>query len=54
MPGFSSNDQIIEALSLGQKWDANWSKNTAPTTVAIANEWATLFRGAGNPPADAL
>ncbi len=54
MPGFSSNDQIIEALSLGQKWDASWSKNTAPTTVAIANEWATLFRGAGNPPADAL
>lgn len=54
MPGFSSNDQIIEALSLGQKWDQSWSKNTAPTTVAIANEWATLFRGAGNPPADAL
>lgn len=54
MPGFVSNDQIIEALSLGQKWDASWSKNTAPTTVAVANEWATLFRGAGNPPADAL
>lgn len=54
MPGFSSNDQIIEALSLGQKWDASWAKNTAPTTVAIANEWATLFRGAGNPGADAL
>jgi len=54
MPGFASNDQIIEALSLGQKWDASWAKNTAPTTVAIANEWATLFRGAGNPGADAL
>lgn len=54
MPGFSSNDQIIEALSLGQKWDQSWSKNTAPTTVAIANEWHTMFRGAGNPPADAL
>jgi len=54
MPGFASNDQIIEALSLGQKWDASWAKNTAPTTVAVANEWATLFRGAGNPPADAL
>jgi hypothetical protein len=54
MPGFSSNDQIIEALSLGQKWDATWSKNTAPTTVGVANEWSTLFRGAGNPPADAI
>lgn len=54
MAGFSSNDQIIEALSLGQKWDQSWSKNTAPTTVAIANEWHTMFRGAGNPPADAL
>lgn len=54
MPGFASNDQIIEALSLGQKWDASWAKNTAPTTIAVANEWATLFRGAGNPPADAL
>lgn len=54
MPGFASNDQVIEALSLGQKWDASWAKNTAPTTVAIANEWATLFRGAGNPGADAL
>lgn len=54
MSGFVSNDQIIEALSLGQKWDASWSKNTAPTTVAVANEWSTLFRGAGNPPADAL
>jgi hypothetical protein len=54
MSGFASNDQIIEALSLGQKWDASWSKNTAPTTVAVANEWSTLFRGGGNPGADAL
>ncbi len=54
MPGFSSNDQIIEALSLGQKFDCSWAKNTAPTTIAVANEWATLFRGAGNPPADAI
>ena len=54
MPGFASNDQIIEALSLGQKWDASWAKNTAPTTTAVANEWATLFRGGGNPGADAL
>jgi hypothetical protein len=54
MPGFSSNDQIIAALSGGQAYRANWGKNRDPTTVAVANEWHTLFRGAGNPPADAL
>lgn len=54
MPGFASNDQIINALSNGQKFDASWGKNFNPTAAAVANEWHTLFRGAGNPPADAL
>lgn len=54
MPGFASNDQIIEALSLGQKFDATYGKNFNPTAAAVANEWHTLFRGAGNPPADAI
>ena len=54
MPGFSSNDQVIEALSLGQKWDATFGKNFNPTTAAVANEWHMMARGAGNPPADAL
>lgn len=54
MPGFASNDQIIAALSNGQKFDASWAKNFNPTAAAVANEWHTLFRGAGNPPADAL
>lgn len=54
MPGFSSNDQIINAFSNGQTFRANWSKNFNPTTAAVANEWHTLFRGAGNPGADAL
>jgi len=54
MPGIASNDQLINALSLGQTFTTSWAKNTAPTTVAVANEWATLFRGAGNPGADAL
>jgi len=54
MPGFASNDQIIAALSNGQKFDASWGKNFNPTAAAVANEWHTLFRGAGNPPADAL
>jgi hypothetical protein len=54
MPGFASNDQIINALSLGQKFDTSWAKNFNPTAAAVANEWHTLFRGAGNPGADAL
>ena len=51
---FSSNDQIINALSLGQTWNAPFGKNFNPTTAAVANEWHMMARGAGNPPADAL
>jgi hypothetical protein len=51
---FSSGDQIIESLTNGKSYKAVWSKNTAPTTIAVANEVHTLFRGAGNPGADAL
>lgn len=54
MAGFSSNDQIINALSNGQTYRANWAKNMNPTAAAVANEWHMLARGAGNPPADAL
>lgn len=54
MPGFASNDQIIAALSAGQSFRANWGKNFNPTSAAVANEWHTLFRGAGNPGADAI
>src|SRR5574343_119525 len=54
MAGFASNDQIISALSLGQTFQSSFGKNFNPTAAAVANEWHTLFRGAGNPPADAL
>lgn len=54
MAGFASNDQIIAAMSAGQIWQQEWSKNFNPTSPAVANEWHTLFRGAGNPGADAL
>lgn len=54
MPGFASNDQIINALSLGQKWDTSFGKNFNPTAAAVANEWHMMARGAGNPAADAL
>lgn len=54
MPGFASNDQIITALSNGQTYRALYGKNFNPTTAAVANEYHTLFRGAGNPQADAI
>lgn len=54
MPGFSSNDAIVNALANSQTFRANWGKAFNPTLAAVANEWHTLFRGAGNPPADAL
>ncbi len=54
MPGFGSNDQIISALGSGQTFRSNWGKNFNPTAAAVANEWHTLFRGAGNPAADAI
>lgn len=54
MPGFTSQNQIIQAQTNGQTWRADWSKNMNPTAAAVANEWHTLFRGAGNPGADAI
>ena len=54
MAGFASNDQIIQALSNGQSWNAPFGKNMQPTTVCVANEWHMLARGAGNPAADAI
>lgn len=54
MAGFPTTDSVVNAVTLGQKWDADWTKNMLPTTVAIANECSFLARGAGNPPADAI
>jgi hypothetical protein len=54
MPGIASFDQLINAMSNGQKFDCSWGKNFNPTAAAVANEWHTLFRGGGNPPADAI
>lgn len=51
---FSSQNQIIQALTNGQTFRADWSKNMNPTAAAVANEWHTLFRGNGNPGPDAL
>lgn len=54
MAGFASVDQVIAAISAGRTFKANYGKNFNPTAAAVANEWHTLFRGAGNPPADAI
>lgn len=54
MPGFQSNDAIISAMTAGQTFKSTWGKNFNPTTAAVANEYHTLFRGAGNPQADAI
>lgn len=54
MPGFSSSDAIVNALTNGQTFKTNWTKQFNPTTAAVAGEVHTLFRGAGNPGSDAL
>jgi hypothetical protein len=54
MPGFSSSDAIVNALTAGQTFKTNWTKQFNPTTAAVAGEVHTLFRGNGNPGADAI
>ena len=54
MAGFTSNDQIISALTAGQTKRIDWTKLFNPTAAAVANECHTLFRGNGNPTADAI
>jgi len=54
MAGFTSQNQIIQAMTNGQTFRADWSKNMNPTAAAVANEWHSLFRGNGNPGPDAI
>ncbi len=54
MAGFSSSDSIVNALTAGQTFKTNWTKQMNPTTAAVAGEVHTLFRGSGNPGPDAL
>lgn len=54
MPGFASDDQLLSAMTNGQTWRADWSKNFNPTAAAVANECHLMARGNGNPPPDAL
>lgn len=54
MAGIASHDQLIQAMANGQGFKATWGKNFNPTAAAVANEFHTLFRGGGNPAADAI
>jgi len=54
MPGFSSMDSLVNALTLGQRWRFDWNKNFLPTTTGVVGQWDCLARGAGNPGSDTL
>jgi hypothetical protein len=53
--GYSSFDDFINKVSVSRKFKrVDWNKNMLPTTAATAGEWSSLFRGGGNPGADAI
>jgi len=55
MAGFTSLDNMITSVSAsGKRFSAPFTKQFNPTAAAVANEWHTLFRGGGNPQADAI
>lgn len=55
MAGFSSMDDLISEMTAnGKFFRADWNKNFLPTSPAVAGEWHHLFRGGGNPGADAI
>lgn len=55
MAGFTSMDDFMSEVTVnGKFWRQDWNKNFLPTTAATAGEWHCLFRGGGNPGADAL
>lgn len=52
---FNSMDDLINEMTTnGQFFRSDWNKNFLPTTAAVAGEWHSLFRGGGNPGADAV
>lgn len=54
MAGFSNDGDIVRAISEGRVFPSSVAKNFNPTTAAVAGEWHTMFRGGGNPGADAI
>lgn len=55
MAGFTSQDDLLNRVSTeGKFYRADWQKSTFATTAHTAGMWYSLFRGGGNPPADAI
>jgi hypothetical protein len=50
----TSLDGIQLAAANGKVFPSLFSKQFNPSAAAVANEWHTLFRGGGNPQADAI
>ena len=48
-------DDLVNQITTNGKFvRADWNKNTSATTAQTAGMWYSLFRGAGNPGADAV
>jgi hypothetical protein len=55
MGGFTSQDDMINQISVnGKFYRADWQKSSFGTTAQAAGLWYSLFRGGGNPAADAI
>lgn len=55
MAGFTSIDDMVNQITVNGKFKrSDWNKNTFATTAHTAGMWYSLFRGAGNPGADAI
>ena len=55
MAGFTGQDDLINQVSTnGKFYRTDWQKSTFATTAHTAGLWYSLFRGGGNPPADAI
>lgn len=55
MGGFSSQDNMINEVSVnGKFYRYDWQKSSFGTTAQAAGLWYSLFRGGGNPAADAI
>lgn len=47
-------DQLINAISSGQAWRADWNRNALPITAQVAGQWYDLSLGTGNPSQNSL
>lgn len=55
MAGFTGQDDLINQVSTnGKFYRSDWQKSSFATTAHTAGLWYSLFRGGGNPPADAI